>query len=484
MKKLFLFICLKLCLLNLCFAQNDSARITHTQEVGTLEKQQFINKYDYAFTAKAPSKWLVKGFGAIGNVLNSRLADKGYIKKAADFRIGIERKLSPSFSLTIDAAHNQTSILRDNGYADHSYYGFLDGVKHWFASAELRWYVDIVNRIKQEENGNNFSGSYLSLKVDKVWHNETYIGSDFYRTENKWDTDYFRNYYKSQISLNYGMQRRFLRYGLVDFSVGLSRNTEQQIHRHLTFSDGDNSYSGPLNRATIQESISSSQQNNWTITTDLKIGIGFADFKKSTKIPPSEIVQCIEIENETRMWKIAWPRMKLNATSQILDGSIGYEQKIAQSAFSINTYLNFSFFHAQTKNTDQYNPTNGTFFKGNGENTTISGILLIQPRWYILMNRRVHLGKAGNNLTGVYTGLNNIFSSSHWYTKNDRYTINGSYNPLFVSTGLMIGYQRKLFKNGFIDLNVSKGLVNHDFYYHYLMGHGRLIFDLKLGFAL
>jgi hypothetical protein len=66
------------------------------------------------------------------------------------------------------------------------------------------------------------------------------------------------------------------------------------------------------------------------------------------------------------------------------------------------------------------------------------------------------------------------------FLKNDRYQDTFDFKPLFVTTGLLMGYQRKLFQNGFIDLNLSKGVIDD---HAYLLGPSNFIFDFKLGFA-
>ena len=204
-----------------------------------------------------------------------------------------------------------------------------------------------------------------------------------------------------------------------------------------------------------------------------------ADFKKSSKIPACDVFQCFE--NENNLWKISWPRISLSTTVQYLNGSVGYEQKIAKSAFSVNTYLNLFTLNTLQKNTQQYDPSTKTFFTGNGQNLSLGVHLHIQPRWYFLMNRQVRAGKSGNNLSGFYAGVNNVFFGSYGLTENDRYKSASGFAPMFVNTGLLMGYQRKLFKNGFIDLNITKGLLDRE---PYLLGRNNFIFDFKLGFAL
>jgi hypothetical protein len=461
------------------FAQTDSVRITHTQETGTLEKQRFIDQYDYVFMTKEPTKWMLKGYGNINNLIGFNIFQRGYIKRIVDFKLGVERKLSPSFSIEIDVARVSKVPLTEAGLIDYSNFYSSNGDKRWATSAELRWYYDMAKRIRKGKSSNNFSGNYLSLRYERLWQNENSVATGLSGTNGKWNTDYFGSYYHSQLSLNYGIQRRFFRYGLIDFSIALNRKTNQQIHRKLTFLDGDNSIKQPIDWSNIQESITSTPQHNWLITTNFKVGVALADFKKTAKIPACDVFQCFE--NENNLWKISWPRISLSTSLQALNGSIGYEQKIAKSAFSINTYMNLFALNNLQKNTQQYDPVTETYFPSNSQSLSLGAQLYIQPRWYFLMNRQVRLGKSGNNLSGVYAGLNNVFLGSYGFIKNDRYKHNFDFTPMFINTGLLIGYQRKLFKNGFIDLNISKMLLDR---HPYSLGPSNFIFDFKLGFAL
>lgn len=128
-----------------------------------------------------------------------------------------------------------------------------------------------------------------------------------------------------------------------------------------------------------------------------------------------------------------------------------------------------------------YNPETGTSFRGNSQGLILTAKLAIQPRWYLFMNRQMHLGKSGNNLSGLYAGLNTIFFGSHSSAKTELYKNSFTFTPTFINTGLLLGYQRKLFKNGFVDLNLTKGLLDRK---PYVLGINNFLLDLKLGFAL
>ena len=86
--------------------------------------------------------------------------------------------------------------------------------------------------------------------------------------------------------------------------------------------------------------------------------------------------------------------------------SIGYEQKIAKSPFSINTYLNLYASNRSQENVAQYDLATETHFTSNIQSLSLAAQLHIQPRWYFLMNRQIRMGKSGNNLSGIYAGIN------------------------------------------------------------------------------
>ncbi|MCA0233316.1 MAG: hypothetical protein LCH91_22810 [Bacteroidetes bacterium] len=476
-----LFVILTLGGISTAFAQGgtDSVRLSHSEETGTLEKQRFIDRYDYVFMTKEPTKWMLKGYGNINNLLASNLFQKGYVKQVVDFRLGAEYKISPSFSIGIDVTRLSSRPLMPIGLIDYSDFYSLSVDRLWGTSAEVRWYYNMASRIKEGKSSNNFSGNYISFNVEKAWQKELLPSTGLSSSDNKWNTDYFNRQYQSQISLSYGIQRRFFRYGLIDMSLSLNRRTNEQIHRKLTFLNGDNSVTQPVDWSNIQESITSGSQHNWSITTNFKVGVALADFKKTAKVPACDVFQCLE--NENNLWKFSWPRIYLSTTTQTFHSSVGYEQKIAQSAFSVNTYFNLFATNNLLEDTQQYDPVTATYFTSDVQNLNLAAHLHIQPRWYLLMNRQMRLGKAGNNLSGFYTGINNHFLRSNGYVKNNRYKNSFGNSAFFVNTGLMLGYQRKLFKNGFIDLNLTKELLASS---PYIMGKNSFILDFKLGFAL
>jgi hypothetical protein len=452
----------------------DSVRITHTQEVNTLKNQQYVAFYDYALLKNEPTKWMIKAYGI----------------QLLDYRLGVERKLTNSFSIALDVAHNKVADF------DHS-------LKRWVSGAEIRWYYDINNRLRKGKSIHHFSGNYFAARYETAWKNsesEAAWRSDINNRElssdydRRWKTDYYSVHYDSQMSLTYGMQRRFFRFGFLDFFVSLNNRIGRQIHRNVVFLDGNNTATKP-NPNTLLQTVEVSPINYWNLTSAFKFGIAFVDLKKAPASRKGEIFSLSE--NEQQLWKIDWPVLEVTSSTQSLNSGIGYEHKIGQSAFSINTYLDLFLFNFFGKNARLYDPATKTEFITNARQASVGSILSIQPRWYFLSNLLPHLRPTGNNLSGVYVGSNTTFFGVHTQTVTNRYSNTTGDKPQFINTGLLLGYQRKLFRNGFIDFNLSKGLFNNYPYYYYLWvptglqvwtPHSFLknnfILDFKLGFAL
>lgn len=475
MKKLLFFLYSTLCIAwatpsHSTFAQTDSVRITHTQEAGTLEKQQFIDRYDYVFMTKEPTKWMLKGYGSLQNSTSSNIFDKDYLKNLLDFRLGIEHKITPSFSLELDITYNAITPFSGDSYGGIT---FNRLGKRWLTSIESKWYYAMANRIKQGKSSNNFSGNYLSLKLETAWVNDRYLGLELREMQNgEWQSEYFTNYYKSQIGLNYGAQRRFFKHGLIDFSIGLNLNTNQRIHKKLSFSDTQKPIIAAQTLSTVNEFSPS-------LTTNIKIGIALADFKKPTKIPVCDVFRCFE--NENTMWKIDWPRIKLSPYLQLITETIGFEQKILKSSFSINTYFSFSLHNSNLKNLSMYDSDKQQIVQTNWKNNTTSATLLIQPRWYFLIRHKIQRGESGNNLSGPYVGVNTAFYGYHRTLLNYKGRLDESIKPHFMNTGLLLGFQKRLFNSGFFDLNVTRMMLNRP---TYIFGINDFILNLQFGFTL
>ena len=454
------------------FAQesSDSVRITHTQETGTLEKQRFIDRYDYVFMTKEPTKWVGKIFTNLSAFEVPKSIDKDYFRNNTDLRVGVEHKVTPSFSIGLDIARNKALPFRksrfydENPYQAYIYFAHNLPKGRWITSIDLKWYYDMALRIRQGKSVNNFSGNYFSLKFEKAWNEENFSTTLFRYNE----TDYYAQYYSHQVSLSYGIQRRFFQFGLADFSISLNRSTDQIVHRKLSSLDNNTPIKFPIQWSTIKEEIFYKPDHNWSISTNFKVGIAFADIVKGAQTPYCEAFQCLV--NEQSLWKFSWPQLRLSPVSQTINGSIGFEQKILRSAFSLNTYWNYSLNHLRQDSFFETTPTLPFTY-------SIVNFINLQPRWYFLMRTLNKAGKVGNNLSGPYAGLNILTVGIYSKSKSLQVPFRYCY------TGALVGFQQKIFNRGFIDISLSKPFHESAksltaFY------NKRPVFDFKLGFAL
>lgn len=146
-----------------------------------------------------------------------------------------ERKLSPNFSFQVESKFNlfdvgtftDTIIYTNAINASHiEYYpmGYSSSknlIFNWSLAAEMRYYYNMKRKIHKKHHSNNFSANYFALKLSK---NVMQTGIDFYQMrydmENPLADLNKHPYYDDNISLYYGIQRRFLKIFFFDVQLG------------------------------------------------------------------------------------------------------------------------------------------------------------------------------------------------------------------------------------------------------------------------
>lgn len=461
MKKLFLLLFSLFCLSNSVFAQSDSIHITHTEETGTLEKQQFIDRYDYVFMTKEPTKWMLKLYNNDFNFTQEffyRISYDNLVEKLfSRLELAAEYKINPAISLSIGAK---------NGYQMQAYYDFNHtnagfspvGKQKILAFGEIRWYYQLPKRIRQNLSANNFSGNYIGIRFSSninLHENELqtirvlYGGGD----QNKWNTDYFLEKFKQTTEVRYGIQRRFLKHGLIDFGINIGISSFERATQQLAFKNADNAIYGTGNPFERVESITVTTNPNryeWYVSSNFRLGLTIGDFKKRQKAPLCDVLQCFE--DESSLVKLSWPSIQIGQTNQSALMSFAYEHKIGKSAFSINNQINYAFRATKT----QRPLTNGIIRTRNYQNSNLA--LTSEVRYYILQAARIKRLNKGNNLSGLYlsTPVNiYLINNKDRTTDNNVSTYGGRYHNLFSDIGLKVGFQQKLFSKGYIDLGLS-----------------------------
>jgi hypothetical protein len=379
----------------------DTTFQTVSQENGPLEKQRLQNRYDQVFGTQENTPWLFT-LGYTG------LSDNGSDR----IRAGVELKLLPAFSL-----HGSYGL--GYSYSPSSPFNRSTSIfTHRFA-VEPRWYYNMARRIREGKSANNVSGNYIGLEA-VLQTTKFEIGTMPVTLSQK------------SFALRYGIQRRLFRYGFIDLGVGVGALKEDRT-----------AFQDPYN-------------DKWHLFANSHIGIGLALAKPSKERESPEYCDVLHcFEEERRMWKIdLYNLIRLNDFDNIrAQLSVGYEQKIGNSPFSVEVQGQF------TRQRNHYttrlsNPVEITY------NRYIVGAAL-QPRYYYAQKRRIAKGKSGNNLSGVYLG-----AQLQWKEEQERFNgyvcgVNGcfpedsKFRKQTTSSGFVWGIQHRLFQHGFVDLTVG-----------------------------
>jgi hypothetical protein len=465
MKKALLFLYSTLCTLTFTLSPLwgqggvDSVRITHTQEAGTLEKQRFIDRYDYVFMTKEPTKWMLKLYNNDFNFTEElfyRISYDNLVGKLfPPLELAAEYKLSPAFSVSVGAKNGSRAIAYYDSNIPYVGSGTF-GKKSIVAFGELRWFYQLANRVKRNLSANNFSGNYIGVRFSRNIHqNENEFQSArvlYSNRENKWTTDYYFERFSKNIEVRYGVQRRFLKHGLIDFGINVGVTNYKSVNQKIFFKDGDNTIypnGFGFDRIESVEVTPNSNRNEWYINSNFRLGLAIGDFKKRQKAPLCDVLQCFE--DESSMFKISWPSIQIGQTNQSALLSLAYEHKIGKSAFSVNNQINYAY----RANKTQSPAVNGVIRTRNYWSSNLA--LVSEVRYYVRQAARIRRLNKGNNLSGLYlsTPLSIYLINSKDRVTDNNVSTSGKYYSLFSDVGLKVGFQQKLFNKGYIDLGLS-----------------------------
>ena len=141
-------------------AQKNKESISHHQETGFFEDQQFVNAYDFVFQTFEETKSLFK-LDLTGVILNPPFfSERIHYSIRHVWGLDYELKLGQEFSL------NHTLNLHYSLQADQE--GVLVIGRNHFQldlGIQPRWYHGMKKRINAGESANNLSGNYFGLGV-------------------------------------------------------------------------------------------------------------------------------------------------------------------------------------------------------------------------------------------------------------------------------------------------------------------------------
>ncbi len=372
------------------YSQSDISSDTTTSKTGTLIK--YLTPMEYAFMMHEQTSWLVK----IGVITKSFGMENFYYA-------GFEKRIAPSFTLNFSVDYGIYKEDLESGFQ---------------FSLESRWYYRLNKRIKERQTARNMSDNYIALGLSYT------LFTDKHR-----DVENYYSFYAK-----WGMQRRFLKYGYVDFSIKTGLGI-------------------PV--------VENSSKPFFTFSTNTNLGIAFTkDQYKLNREKLCPVLKCYSSEKytfKTNLNGLLYLSYTHARKSLYFTPSLSFERKIGHSPFSINTTLI-------------------TFFNYRGDTrydlkwTSYGAELSLESRWYYNLRRRILKGKTGNGLSANYIALGGAYRYNHSHENNM------VYNDFAPSIYLVTGWQRLYSKHIYTDINFGIGYRFKSQNYN-----GQMLYPIKLG---
>lgn len=371
----------------------DTVSISYSEVSDTLAKQRFLDRYENVFMTKVPTRHMFKiGLSQYYQAKAFALSDDRAINNTS-LHLGYEVKFLPAFSIAL-SGHIP--------YYDRQT-KFSESFQNTVLDAQLRWFMNMGQRIRKGKSANNFSGNYLAI---------------FYNMPSTSDDD-------PRIGLKLGFQRRFLNFGFIDFAIALQQGTP---FFHYGIAD------------------------NWDLSTQVSFGLAFGDWKKAKIGPLCDVFLCDE--HLSSQWKIRLPELTLGRYMVRIRTAFAFEKKIGASPVSINFQLNAD--HSDGFNDIRSPEPIPGFRYMPSRSKEKAASLSIQPRYYFLSKMQKLRGKGGHGFSGPYTGINTAFvyyKGTHLLYQYNSTNIKRETSS--IQAGLLLGYQLRVFRHGYVDCNTS-----------------------------
>jgi len=415
------------------YAQLDTSFQKITTEEGNFEMQQIVDAKKHLLHLMQDEKSLWKiGFESVSLPINEELLFEFPI--ANGVFINYEHRIKTGFSINGRLSYSRAvfSTLSQEVYTDFLFKNF--GFQRFSFEIEPRWYFLKNRAIKLGKSGNNLSGLYISnITGIQRWQRPGFSRSfDYDASPIKGDFQYSL--------LGLGWQRRFGKRGFIHAQIGAGIRHNEQINL--------SAYEPP---PVPISGIVLEQLPEWHPIVIYKLGVGVALGKiENTKVQQTILAYHQE---DASIWKIDLLPILLSSseiwqkTSKI---SIGYEQGIKQSPFSINA--NLIYLHPS----------------GEGETRTSYIDLQLSPRLYYNLKSRIRKGKTAYNLSAEYFSIR-----SQWVRD-----FGEAFHNKDFSLAFLWGIQRRLFKCMFVnyEFGYKTGFRPYGF-------NKYIVSDLKIGLA-
>ncbi|HPE56140.1 MAG TPA: hypothetical protein P5514_11070 [Bacteroidales bacterium] len=358
---------------------------------------QYITPMEYAFMMHEDTKWLVK-------LYFEDHSDPYFF--GSTINLGAELKLTNTLSLNTyvsQYASFEESELKISEYLNTYFEG--------------RWYYRIKEKIKNDKPANSLSDNYLALGMQYRFHTfERDLGSSDYTyiTENT-------------LYLKWGLQRRFIKYGLADFGL----------------------------KAGLTNIFQSDQKIRFTFNTFVYLGLGLTkDQYQLDKNKLCPVIRCYENLNLLYKSNLSQLVFAANSGENIavyIQPHLAVEYKFGNTPFSINAELNsrFSFYrYIQTKT----HLNDDTIYNTSKVRNTSDGIIgfTIETRYYYNLKSRILKGKCGNSLSADYIAIG---TGDSWYIYNPDIQHSPAYDRPFIF--IKAGWQRLISEHIYYDIHIG-----------------------------
>ncbi|WP_420155783.1 hypothetical protein [Siphonobacter sp.] len=409
------------------FAQ-DSTQIAYTVDIDTASapKLRLLDTYGDVFQTQVPARGILKIIVPLGTAKTAldpqMIIPRGihdhFKERIGLVRIGYERKLAPNWSINVEAA-----IPQGIG-------GYRLGSARFML--QPRWYYRMNERIRTGKSVNNVSENYMGLSLESTF---------LFKIEPYYGHSQATGYSNQDIALVYGLQRRFKKRGLVDFSLrgGISIN---RIRDPFTLSS--------INARPM----------TWFVDTRTLIGLGFTKFSQPSS-SQCEILHCFEPVRS--LWKLDLNNpIRLSNEGSFVRTTMAYERKLGESPFSIQAEVG-----AYGRTFRYHLPSSQPLLtQGSGANDKqFQANLALESRYYYNLNKRIRRGRQSDNLSGNFFTIG--MQREHWLGRVRNYgegiekgvavewNQSSTYNQHFTDAYLAWGLQRRLFTNGFLELKTG-----------------------------
>ena len=267
---------------------------------------------------------------------------------------------------------------------------------------EPRFYLGKKSAINNGKSGNNLNGSYvgvsLRLATNKVGSTSGLIDG--------WVG-----------SVNYGLQKRIFNRLYFDYKLGIG------------FTKGYEWGAG--------------------VTNQFALGWAFGKGKRQN-VNACDMFRCFETEKS--LWKVDIRKIWSGSVFQYIysDLTVGYEQKIGNSAWSLNTEIEGGIGRNIGKQAF------GSYGQSNASIT-------IEPRFYYGLKKNIAKGLSVNNLSGGYVslaasaGYQNVFFSNNTGA-------NLNLTEQYLSIAPKFGIQKRIFRYGYADFSLAPVRFSRTFY--------------------